>query len=431
MNSPISISQRRRRLLQGLAALAVPAAAVGKPPSLGRARVIVVGGGVAGAACARWLRWLAPDLRIVLIEPQATVYSGFFCNTVLAGLNPLPFIARSPAELGDFRIEVVAASVTGLDVEQRRVHLSDGRRLDGDAVVLAPGVAMRDDAIPGFDSEAMRENPPAWPGGRAELALVRDRLLELPHGAVIVVGSPAAPYRCPPGPYERVSLFAHVLSQVNPRAKILIADAKDSFSKQTLFMEAWARHYSGMIEWIGRQDGGEVRRYDHATQAVLLAGGDAVAADWAHIIPPQRAGMLADASGLADRSGWIPVDAADFQVPGTHGIYAVGDAAQVQPMPKSAFAAYNQARSCAQAIVAALGGHAYQPGLLANTCYSMVTPEAAFSVSSLYEVRDGRPRIRNPDHQLSPLIAQEAERRREAREARALFAHLMRLCYGR
>lgn len=431
MTSRASISQRRRRLLQGLAGLAVPSAAVGRPPSLSKARVIIVGGGVAGAACARWLRWLAPDLRIVLIEPKATVYSGFFCNTVLAGLNPLSFIARTPAELGDFRIEVVAASVTGLDEQRRRVHLSDGRRLDGDAIVLAPGIAMRNDAIPGFDAEAMRENPPAWPGGRNELALVRGRLLALPEGAVIVVAPPAAPYRCPPGPYERVSLFAHVLSKVNPRAKILIADAKDSFSKQTLFIEAWARHYSGMIEWIGRQDGGEVRRYVHGTQAVQLANGDEIAADWAHVIPPQSAGTLAEVSGLVDRSGWIPVDASDFHVPGTQGIYAVGDAVQVQPMPKSAFAAYNQARSCAQAIVAVLGGHAYQPGLLANTCYSMVTPEAAFSVSSLYEVRDGRPRIRNPDHQLSPLIAEQAERRREAREARALFVHLMRLCYGR
>jgi len=431
MTSRTAVSQRRRRILQGLAGFAAPSLHANAVPSLAKARVIVVGGGVAGAACARWLRWLAPDVRIVLIEPQATVYSGFFCNTVLAGWNPLSFVAHTPAALGDFRIEVVAAAVNGLDIVARRVHLSDGRRLEADAVVLAPGISMCSNAVPGFDDEAMRANPPAWPGGKRELESVRDRLLGLPQGAVIVVAPPAAPYRCPPGPYERVSLFAHVLSQTNPRAKILIADAKDSFSKQTLFFEAWARHYAGMIEWIGRQDGGEVQRYVHASQTVRMANGEEVMADWAHVIPPQRSGALAALSGLTDDSGWIPVDATDFHVPGTQGIYAVGDATQAQPMPKSAFAAYNQARHCAQAVIAALKGQAHHPGLLANTCYSMVTPDAAFSVSSLYEVRRGKPRIRNADHQLSPLVADAAQRRREAREAKALFLHLMRLCYGR
>lgn len=426
----MGVSQRRRRILQGLAGFAVPSLTAHAVPPLAKARVIVVGGGVAGAACARWLRWLAPDLRVVLVEPQATVYSGFFCNTVIADWHPLSFVARTPAVLADFRIEVIAATVTGMDAAAKRVHLSDGRRLDADAIVLAPGISMRSNAIPGFDAEAMHANPPAWPGGKRELQSVRDRLLGLPQGGVIVVAPPAAPYRCPPGPYERVSLFAHVLSEINPRAKILIADAKDSFSKQTLFFEAWARHYSGMIEWIGRQAGGEVRRYVHATQTVQLANGEAVVADWAHIIPPQRAGALAALSGLADRSGWIPVDAADFHVPGTQGIYAVGDATHAQPMPKSAFAAYNQARQCAQALIAGLTGQAHHPGLLANTCYSMVTPDAAFSVSSLYEVRQGTPRIRNPDRQLSALVAEDAQRRREAREAKALYLHLMRLCYG-
>ncbi|MHA7834431.1 MAG: FAD-dependent oxidoreductase [Algiphilus sp.] len=425
------VSLRRRRVLGGLAGLGLPAWLGAAAPSLGKARVVVVGGGVAGAACARWLRWLAPELRVVLVEPEATVYSGFFCNTVIAGLNPLAHVAHRPAVLSDDRIEVVAAAVTGLDAAQRRVHLSDGRHLTADAVVLAPGIAMRSDSVPGFDATAMRENPPAWPGGRRALTMVRDRLHALPAGGLIVVGAPPTPYRCPPGPYERVSLFAHVLSRINPRAKILIADAKDSFSKETLFIEAWARHYPGMIEWIGRQKGGSIARYDHASQSVRLANGERIAADWTHVIPQQKAGQVAQLSGLVDRSGWIPIDATDFRVLGTEAIYAVGDACQAQPMPKSAFSAYNQARACAHAIVAALSGTPVETELLANTCYSMVTPDAAFSVSSLYEVRRGQLRIRNPDSQLSPLIASTRERQREAEEAKALYAHLMRLCYGR
>lgn len=431
MTENVRMSARRRRVLLGLGAMALPAWLGAKPPPLAKARVVVIGGGVAGAACARWLRWLSPQLRIVLIEPQAIVYSGFFCNTVIAGLHPLAHVARQPAALSDDRIEVVAAAVTGVETDRRRIYLSDGRALSADAIVLAPGIAMRSDSVAGFDGLAMRDNPPAWPGGRKALATVRDRLLALPPGGVVVVAPPAAPYRCPPGPYERVSLFAHVLLQRNPRAKILIADAKDSFSKQTLFLEAWARHYPGMIEWIGRQDGGQVEHYDHASQRVRLANGDVIAADWSHIIPQQKAGLVAESAGVTDRSGWISVDPTDFHVPGTQGVYAVGDATQAQPMPKSAFSAYNQARACAHAIVASLQGRPFEPELLANTCYSMVTPDAAFSVSSLYEVRRGQLRIRNPDSQLSPLIASVEARRREADEARALYAHLMRLCYGR
>ncbi|WP_420427486.1 FAD-dependent oxidoreductase [Algiphilus sp.] len=431
MTEPTLRSMRRRRVLLGLAAAAAPGWLGASTPSLGKARVVIVGGGIAGAACARWLRWLAPDLRIVLVETNATVYSGFFCNTVIAGLNPLTHVARQPAVLSDHRIEVVATAATGLDAGRRCVHLSDGRRLGADAIVLAPGIAMRDDSVAGFDATAMRDNPPAWPGGKSALAMVRRRLLTLPPGGVIAVAPPAAPYRCPPGPYERVSLFAHVLSRVNPRAKILIADAKDSFSKQTLFLEAWARHYPGMIEWIGRQDGGSVEHYAHASQTLYLASGDRIAADWAHVIPQQTAGRLAGIAGLVDRSGWVPVDASDFSVVGAQGIYAVGDATQAQPMPKSAFSAYNQARACAHAIVASLQGREATPGLLANTCYSMVTPDAAFSVSSLYAVQGGQLRIRNPDSQLSPLIASARERRREAEEAKALYGHLMHLCYGR
>ncbi|WP_052367411.1 FAD-dependent oxidoreductase [Algiphilus aromaticivorans] len=421
----------RRRFLRGLAGIALS----GLVPCIVRAsrgaHVVIIGGGFAGGACATWLKRLDPQLRVTLIERNRSFPTGFFCNTAVAGLRPFTSIRSGPAGLAARGVSVRIASVVDIDPVARRIRLADGTVLSADALVVAPGIDMRLEAIPGFGPEEAARNPPAWPGSESALAMVRARLRALPEGGTIAVVAPPAPYRCPPGPYERVSLFAHHLRRCNPRAKILILDAKDAFSKQALFQEAWGQLYAGMIEWHGRQDGATAREIDQGAGTVLTASGERVHADWVHVIPAQRAGRLAQHAGLCAPSGWIDVHASDLSIDGLEHVYALGDAVQLQPMPKSAFAAYNQAVQCARAIVASFAGAAHAPSAMANTCYSLVGRHYAFSVSSRYEVsaQEGLA-VANAATQLSPLAAGQDVRQREAREAEQLYRHLRRECFN-
>ena len=425
------IDASRRGALLRLFALA---AATATPPRLlaaqSSAKVVIVGGGFAGGACATWLSRLSPKLRVTVIEPAKRMPTGFFCNTVIGGLNPMAFITRQPGHLRERGIGVLHAAVRGIEPSTRQITLEDGTRLQADALVVAPGISMRWGDIEGYDESQAVDNPPAWPGTEDDLRRVAARLRALPKGGTLAMVTPPAPYRCPPGPYERASLFAHVLKEINPRAKILIFDAKDDFSKQSLFFEAWARHYPGMISWKGRQDGGRVQRVWPHGKGLTLASGETVAADWVHVIPAQQAAAVARDAGLCADGQWIRVRPTDFSVPGLQRVYALGDAVDMQPMPKSAFAANNQGRQCAHAIVADLEQRPHQASWLANTCYSMVAPDTAFSVSSLYQVDGKALRVANAHSQLTPLGVRPAVYARERQEAEALYRHLCHESFG-
>jgi NADPH-dependent 2,4-dienoyl-CoA reductase/sulfur reductase-like enzyme len=364
----------RRRALLGAALLAAPALARAAP------QVVVIGGGFGGATAARALHRLG--MAVTLVEREATYLSCPFSNAVIAGLREME--AQRFGYDGLRREGIVVLHQAARTVEGRQVVLADGATLPFDRLVMAPGISLRPDAIPGLDTEAM---PHAWQAGPQTL-LLRRQLEAMEDGGLVVLSAPANPYRCPPGPYERASLIAHYLKTRKPRSKLILLDEKDAFSKQKLFEEAWAALYPGLLEWVPLSAGGKVVEVDAAEQLVRTEFGEHRAAV-ASIIPPQAAGRIAQAAGLTDRSGWCPVDPVSFESRQRPGIHLIGDAIIAGAMPKSAFAANDQARVCAEAVAAMLRGEAPAPPKLINTCYSLVEPGYGISIAGVYQPANG------------------------------------------
>ena len=274
----------------------------------------------------------------------------------------------------------------GVDAGAKQLVLGVGT-LDYDRLILAPGIDLRFDVLPGYTEAAAERMPHAWKAG-PQTTLLRDQLRAMPDGGTVVMSIPANPYRCPPGPYERASLIAWYLKTQKPRSKLLVLDAKDVFSKQKLFQQAWAALYPGILQWVSQSDGGTVTGVD-AGAMTIKTDFASHKADVANIIPPQRAGAIAVAAGVADRTGWCPVDPVSFESKLVPGIHVIGDAAIMGAMPKSAFAANAQAKVCAEAVTALLAGRAPAEPRLINTCYSLVAPDYGISVAGVYRPANG------------------------------------------
>ncbi len=376
----------RRRALGGLGALlgSVLMAGCGQKKSRARAaaRGIVVGGGFGGATCARFLQQLDPSLDVTLIEANTHYTACPFSNLVIGGQRRLNRQRFRYGALENAGIRVVHAMARDVDPVARRVTLEDGRALDYDRLVLAPGIDLRWDALPGYDQAAAERMPHAWKAG-PQTTLLRRQLRAMDDGGTVVISAPENPFRCPPGPYERASLIAHYLKTHKPRAKLLILDAKDTFSKKTLFVDAWAQLYGDLLEWRGLSDGARVIEVDARTRR-LRTDFDSVRAAVACVIPPQKAGFIADRAGVSNASGWCPIQPATFESTQQANVHVIGDAAIANAMPKSAFAANAQAKLCAAQIVRMLRGEAPLPTTLLNTCYSLVAPDYGISVAGVY-----------------------------------------------
>jgi sulfide dehydrogenase [flavocytochrome c] flavoprotein subunit len=408
---------RTRRSLLG-AALA--AAGLGSPaPSraASRTHVIIVGAGFGGATCAKWLHRLAPSADLTLIDARPSWATGPFTNLAIADGCDLARITRRTADIGRAHgVRTIVDEVIALDPAARSLRLRGGQTLRADRIIVSPGVAMRWGVIEGLTPELSGAMPHAWLGGPDVLAL-RDRIEAVPDGGTLVIGAPANPYRCPPGPYERASLIADTLLRTGrKRTKILIADAKDDFTKRALFLAEWDERYGSMIEWIPRAKGGEVVRVDATTGEVWLRGSSTpIVTDLASIIPPQQAAAIAVAGDLVDESGWCPVDPRSFESTRHAGIHVLGDATIAPPMPKSAFAANSQAKLAAAWIAAALAGRPAPDARIISTCYSLVARDAAISVSGFYSAASGR--IAVVSEGVSPLTPPDGLRAREATQA--------------
>lgn len=423
----MTIDHRRRRLLGAMAVLplswATPVQA-----SRTRARIVIVGGGFAGATCASTLAVLMPRSRVTLIEPRASWITGPMSNAWLTGIVGRATVTHGPASLSDRGIRVEAQRATGLDAEHHRVRTADRRWHAADRIVIAPGIDARWGSIEGLDATSSDAFPHGWTDDR-QLDLLKRRLAALEDGSRVVVSAPQNPYRCPPGPYERASLFAWFLSRRRKRCKVLIVDAKDDFSKRALFQLGWDELYPGMIEWVPRASGGELVAVDATTRTLTLASGERIETDLASVIPLQQAGAFARVAGLADTSGWCPVSPLGFESILRAGIHVIGDSAIAQPMPKSAFSANSQAKLCALAIAAELTGQPAPSVRLVNTCYSLLAPDHAISVSGVYGDSAGRLGVLNEG--MSDLAAGSAERAQEAANARAWYRSIIDDSFGR
>ena len=309
------MSNYSRRNFIKLVGVASAATAVGWPLiASGKkgGRVVIIGGGFGGASCAKYLRKMDASVKVTLVEREAKFVTCPFSNAVLGGLYKMDFITHDYDALrSKWGVKVIQDSAVSVDAAAHKVKLAGGKTLKYDRLVVSPGVDIRWNALQGYDEAASQLVPHAWQAG-PQTALLRKQLEAMKDGGVVVITSPANPYRCPPGPYERACMIAHYFKQQKPRSKILILDAKDGFAKQGLFVDGWNKLYPGMIEWVKGSDGGLIDRVDAKTRTVYPTFGDPVKADVLNVVPPQSAGAIALKAGLANKDGWCPIDQRTF-----------------------------------------------------------------------------------------------------------------------
>jgi len=409
----------RRAFLCGSAATASAALLAAPALAQAKARVVVVGGGFAGAACARELQRAEPRFAVTLVEANPTYTACPFSNSVVAGLRTIAGQRFGYDALRNAGISVVHDYARTVDAQRRLVSLSGNSALGYDRLVLAPGIDLRWGALPGYDEAAAESMPHAWKAGEQTL-LLRRQLEAMPDGGTVVISAPANPFRCPPGPYERASLIAHYLKSKKPRSKLIVLDAKDTFSKQRLFQAAWQQLYPGLLEWVSLSNGGKVTSVD-PTAHTLVTDFATYKADVANVIPPQRAGHVAEIAGIADHTGWCPIDPVTFESRLQPGVHVIGDAAIAGAMPKSAFAANAQAKVCAAAVAALLRDETPSSPKLINTCYSLVAPGYGISIAGVYHPVDGQLADVEGAGGMSPLDAPPDFRALEASYAEAWF----------
>jgi len=391
-------------------------------------RVVVVGGGFAGASCARALRHTDPRVAVTLVEPNVTFTACPFSNGVITGLRELSAQQFTYERVAADGITVARTTATAVDASARAVTLADGPRLPYDRLVLAPGIDIRWGALAGYDEAASAQLPHAWKAGEQTL-LLRRQLEAMADGGLVIIVAPANPFRCPPGPYERASLVAHYLKTRKPKSKVLVLDAKDTFSKQRLFQQAWSELYPGLLEWVPLSKGGQVVSVDATTRTLVTDFGQHRAAV-ANVIPPQKAGRIAEVAGVADRTGWCPIDPVTFESKLQPWIHVIGDAAIAGGMPKSAFAANAQAKTCAAAVVQLLSGKTPSTSKLINTCYSLAAPDYGISVAGVYQPSAGQLADVPGSGGVSPVEAPRAARAAEAVLAEAWFRTITTEAFG-
>ena len=419
--------QTRRSVVQMLGV--GPLAPLFAPALLAQAapRVVVIGGGFAGATCAREVKRQLANATVTLVEPNATFTACPFSNAVIAGLRDIEAQRFGYDRIKRAGIAVAQQAATGVDPRARRVALADNSTLDYDRLVVASGIDLRFDALPGYDERAAEIMPHAWKAGDQTL-LLRRQLEAMEDGGTVIISAPANPFRCPPGPYERASLIAYYLKTKKPRSKLLILDAKDAFSKQRLFENAWKALYPN-LEWVSLSAGGKVTSVDPATKTFATEFGDHKA-DVGNVIPPQRAGRIAEAAGIADRSGWCPIDPVTFESKQQPNIHVIGDAAIAGAMPKSAFSANSQAKACAAAVAILLRGEKPPEPKLINTCYSVVAPDYAISIAGVYHPANGLLADVEGAGGISPIDAPASFRALEASYADAWFKTITSEVFG-
>jgi sulfide dehydrogenase [flavocytochrome c] flavoprotein chain len=391
-------------------------------------RVVVVGGGFAGATCARALRRLDPRTAVTLVEASQTFTACPFSNEVIAGLRDIKAQQFDYKKVAADGVVTAFDSATEVDPHARMVTLASGGRLRYDRLVLAPGVDLRWDSLPGYTEAAAERMPHAWKAGEQTL-LLRRQLEAMPDGGLVIITAPANPYRCPPGPYERASLIAYYLKTRKPKSKLIILDAKDAFSKQRLFQNGWKELYPDIIEWVSLSSGGKVTAVDAASMTVetdFAKHKPAVA----NVVPPQKAGRITELAGVADRTGWCPVDPVSFESTLQPDIHVIGDACVAGAMPKSGFAANAQAKVCAAALTRLMGGQKPDDPRLINTCYSVIAPDYGITVAAVYRPTNGQLVEVQGSAGTSPVEAPKSTREQEAKLADGWFKTITGEMFG-
>jgi sulfide dehydrogenase [flavocytochrome c] flavoprotein subunit len=421
-----------RRALLG-AALVYPLAAPRAVRAQAQARLLVIGGGFGGASAASFARRRFPWLDVTLVEPRQRFVTCPYGNLVLAGTRQIGDITHGYDGLRARGVTVIHDWATGIDAAARTVRLQGGQSLSYDRLILSPGIALRWGALEGYDEAAAEAMPHAWvPGDGAQTLRLRRMLEAMPDGGVVGLSIPANPFRCPPGPYERISMIASYLKRAKPRSKILALDAKEAFSKQGLFQDAWNELYPGMIEWVPSNRDGKVVRVDAREGVLESEFGERHRVAVANVIPPQSAARIAIESGLADNSGWVPVNPTTFESRAAPGIHVVGDANIPGPMPKSGYVANSTAKQAVASAAALLRGEAPPQAVYYNTCYSHVGEEYGISIVGVFRPNAENTGIAEVPNSggVSPRGNLPEQRRLEAAYADGWYSAITRDMFG-
>jgi len=368
------------------ALIALPGCATSSGGGKSAGRVVVVGGGYAGATAAKYVRMWAPDIEVVLVERNAEFISCPMSNRVLGGMLSIQDLTSSYGKLGPkYGVQVVKDEVVGVDAEKRTLKLAYGETLSYDRLIVAPGIDFMYEAIPGLNNAGAQQKVlHAWKAGEQTVAL-RKQLESMPDGGVYALSIPKTPYRCPPGPYERACQVAFYFKQHKPKSKVLILDAnEDVVSKKGLFTKAWKDMYPGIVEY---RPNSELVDVDVSTMTAKLQFED-VKTSVLNVVPPQKAGKIAATAGLITANNrWCGVDFLSFESVAHKNIHVLGDATLSAPgMPKSGHMANQHAKICAAAVVALMHGEQVNSSpMIANTCYSFVSDKEAMHVASIHQ----------------------------------------------
>jgi sulfite dehydrogenase len=344
--------------------------------------VVVIGGGFGGATAAKYIRHWDPSIDVVLVERDAGFVSCPISNLVLAGYSTMQEISHGYDGLRRHGVQVVRDEVVAVDAAKKSVRLGRGGDIAYERLIVSPGIDFMFNEVAGFEP-AMQAGAAlhAWKAG-PQTAALRAQLEAMRDGGVYILSVPLAPYRCPPGPYERASMVAAYFKQSKPRSKVLVLDANpDVTSKGGLFKRAWSDLYPGILEFRGNAKVVGVERGAVRTEFDTIRG------DVLNVVPPHRAGNIAQQAGLITTNNrWCDVDWRTMESKAVKGVHVLGDATLSAPgMPKSGSMANNHAKIAAAAVVNLLNGRQPEPVKIINTCYSFVSQKEAIRVSSVHE----------------------------------------------
>jgi sulfide dehydrogenase [flavocytochrome c] flavoprotein subunit len=445
-------TSRREWLNQALGLLSVAAA-----PSLAfaqnAAHIVVVGGGVGGATAAKYLKLFNPALKVTLIEKNPVYVRPYGSSEVLNQHATMDDLNVSYDLLkSKYGIQVVIDTVTGFDPVARTVSTAARQKIAYDKLIVSPGIQLMYGAYAGYSEQVARTAVPSgWIPGE-QTALLAKQLQGMRQGGTFVLAAPPNPYRCPPGPYERAALMTEWFSQHNPTAKVIIVDPKDSFVTDETMMLGWNRLYNfnlpedyvkkmsaeveiqqhsgtSMLSWVRGKDGGRTLKID-AKQRRIETEGEVIQADVINVIPPMKAGQVAMALGLADSSGFCPVNRRNFASTLQPNVHVIGDASIADAMPKSGFSANTQAKVVARAIVEELAGRQAPEPLWENTCYALAGKDYGLFVADVFKIVDGKIARINGKGRYLPLNATPAQIKLGARYQQAWLRTFTSDCFA-
>ncbi len=397
----VGFNRREFTKLIGTAGLAATAGGIGATGAAAQvaapnvstgaaARVVIIGGGPGGGTLAHILRRGSPELDVTLIEANAQYTTCFFSNLYLGGFRSYESLVHDYAGLTSIGVRLITDMATDVDALAKVVTLKSGAKVAYDKLVLSPGVDFKFDTIAGYSAAAAEIMPHAYKAG-PQTRLLYDQLRAMPDGGKVVVTAPPNPFRCPPGPYERVCMIANYLKTQKPRSKLILVDPKKSFSKQELFLEAFNREYAGIVEvhLTTDIDNQALKSVDPKTMEIETMAGLKIKANVANIIPAQKAGRIAHVVGCND-GDWCPIDPENFGSTKVKDVYVIGDSAAAGDMPKSAFSANSQAKSVSNELESMFAGKPRYPARYRNTCWSMLGPGNSVKIGGFYEPKDGK-----------------------------------------